>query len=75
MNLTKEINWGWFQMCVWKRESADDFFGDGGWFRIFWIGLHWTNGIKLFSERNGFEKRLKLPCGYRVRILKNYKFE
>lgn len=45
--------------------------GSGFWFRIFWgYGLHFTNGMKLFSERNGFEKRLKLPFGWRVKFIK-----
>jgi hypothetical protein len=45
--------------------------GSGFWFRIFWgYGLHFTNGRKLFSERNGYEKRLHLPFGWRVKIIK-----
>ena len=45
--------------------------GAGFWFRIFWgYGLHFTNGRKNFSERNGYEKRLHLPFGWRAKILK-----
>lgn len=75
MNLVKEINWGWLQVAIWKRESSKDHSGSGGWIRIFGKGFSVTNGMKLFSERNGYQKSLKLPCGYRARILKNYKFD
>jgi len=61
-----------FFCCAgWKRQQPKDFSGSGFWFRIFWgYGLHFTNGMKLFSERNGYEKRLKLPFGWRVKIIK-----
>lgn len=45
--------------------------GSGFWFRIFWgYGLHFTNGMKLFSERNGYEKRIPLPFGWRMKFIK-----
>jgi len=44
--------------------------GSGFWFRIFWgYGLHFTNGKMRFSERHGYEKFLRLPFGWRIKIL------
>lgn len=34
-----------------------------------WIG----NTPKLFSERNGYTKSIKLPFGYRIKLLKGIK--
>jgi hypothetical protein len=36
---------------------------DGGWFRIFKIGIAWTR-IPLFSVRNGYKKSLKIRNNY-----------
>ena len=36
---------------------------DGGWFRIFKIGIAWTK-TPLFSVRNGYKKSLKIKNIY-----------
>ncbi len=36
---------------------------DGGWFRIFNVGISWTTK-PLFSVRNGFKKSLKIKNTY-----------
>jgi hypothetical protein len=44
----------------------------GFWFRLFGYGhgLNIRNTPKLFSERHGYKKALRLPFRYRVSILK-----
>ena len=67
------FNFGFLQMESWTRETPDDWMGSGCWIRFFGWGLHFTNGPKHFSERNGYEKRLHLPFGYRVKFLRRGK--
>lgn len=59
-----------FCCAAWKGEKGKNT-GSGLWFRIFWgYGLSITNGCKRFSERNGYEKRFRLPFGYRAKVIK-----
>ncbi len=59
-----------FKCAGWKRDKDHPFSGSGFWFRLFGYGLHFTNAEPLFSERNGYEKRLKLLSGWRVKFIK-----
>ena len=66
-----EHKFPFFCCAGWMRKKGEFHPGSGFWFRIFWgYGLHFTNGPMLFSERNGYEKRMKLPFGWRVKIIK-----
>lgn len=40
------------------------------WFRPFGRGVAVTNGPLLFSERYGYAKFLRLPFGWRAKLLK-----
>lgn len=75
-----KIDYPFFFCAAWKghkcenHEKCDMNPSWGFLFRIFWgYGLHFTNGRKLFSERNGYKKSMKLPFGFRVKILKRGK--
>lgn len=67
------VSWGFFQFESWNDKEnfyREDPVSKGMWFRLFGYGLHFTNSMLLFSERNGHTKYLKLPFGFRVRFLK-----
>lgn len=68
------MNLGFFQCAFWKRKKKNDFSGSGFWFRILGYGLHFTNGVLAYSERNGFKKFLKLPFGFRCKFLKREEY-
>lgn len=67
----KHHQFPFFCCAGWVKDAKTGRGGSGFWFRIFWgYGLHFTNAPKLFSERNGYEKRFPLPFGWRVKIIK-----
>lgn len=72
----KQNKWPFFCCAGWRQSKDEKEFkrqmghGSGFWFRFLGYGLHFTNGRMLFSERNGLEKRLHLPFGWRVKIIK-----
>ena len=60
--------WPFFSYAYWKKDNP--FSGSGFWFRILGYGLHFTDAPPLFSERNGYTKKIKLPFGFRMGFLK-----
>ncbi len=66
---------GFFKFQSWNLDG--DYYklmkSKGFWFSVFGYGLHFTNSLLLFSERNGFVNYLSLPFGFRVKFLKREK--
>lgn len=71
-----KVKYPFFCWAKWKENESNPAtrVGTGFWFRIFGYGLHFTNGRLNFSERNGFQKPLKLPFGWRVKTLKRHEY-
>lgn len=71
------FNFWFIQLESWNDNSGflykDPNATKGFWIRLFGFGIHVTNSPPLFSERNGLERRIILPFGYRMKFLKRGK--
>lgn len=72
--MSYKIEHRFIEYAYWKRDADFIYGGCGFWFRIFGYGLSFSNSQLTFSERNGYKKFLKLPCGFRCNILKRGKW-
>jgi hypothetical protein len=64
------INISLLQIESWNIKHNNDLTSKGFYIRIFGVGIKISNCDLSFSERNGYEKYLRLPFGYKLKFLK-----